>query len=129
MHWAAPLIGAPYEAGACGPSSFDCIGLVRFYFRHRHGIELPDYLLHSGSARQLYRFIRATGWRCVAGPEQADDVLTMTGLAGKHVGVVVGTVEGLRLLHAVGSDKRGQVVAQHLRPLPGYMDIRIWRRA
>ena len=40
MHWAAHLIGAPYEAGACGPTSFDCIGLVRHYFKARHGVAL-----------------------------------------------------------------------------------------
>jgi len=29
-HWAADLVGKPWEPGASGPDSFDCWGLVRY---------------------------------------------------------------------------------------------------
>jgi cell wall-associated NlpC family hydrolase len=128
-HWAWSLIGMPYKAGACGPQEFDCIGLVRYCFKTRHNIELPDYLLHKGSSLQLYRFIKATGWRVVNGRSEEDDVLTMDGLTGKHVGVIVNTNEGPKLLHAVGSESRGQVVCQPVPTLIGYKNMRTWRRA
>ncbi len=122
------LVGRPYKAGACGPDAFDCIGLVRFWFKQQHGKELPPYTLEM-SARDLLRFTRATGWKPVEGRALVDDVVTMTGLEGKHVGVMVATSEGAMLLHAVGSEARGQVVLQPLWSLVGYREIQPWRQA
>ena len=38
-------IGAPWEAGATGPNTFDCWGLVRHWYMTRLGIELPLFPL------------------------------------------------------------------------------------
>ena len=128
-HWAYNLIGAPYMAGASGPDAFDCIGLVRYYFRNRHGIELPDYRLLEHTPKDLYRFVRSTGWKRVQARPQEDDVVTMDGFDGKHVGVMIRCSEGLSLLHAVGKGNRGSVVRQHLGLLLGYKNFETWRRA
>lgn len=127
-HWAYHLIGKPYRAGSSGPDEFDCIGLVRYYFRQRHGVELPDYRLEEGSPKELWRFVRSTGWRRVDQPPAEDDVVTMDGLDGRHVGVMIRCSEGLSLLHAVGKGDRGQVVRQHLGLLLGYRNFQTWRR-
>lgn len=126
MHWSAPLIGKPYEAGASGPESFDCIGLVRYYFRARHSIELPDYKIEEGFAA-LLAFARATGWRPVEGLQQEDDLMLMDGLEGKHVGVVIYANQALGLLHAQGNNKKGSVVWQPLSTLNLYRNFESWR--
>lgn len=127
MHWAAHLIGAPYEAGACGPTSFDCIGLVRHYFKARHGVALPDYQLAGGTPEGLHAFVRATKWQRVTGEPQDEDIVTMESFVGKHVGVALRTDEGIGLLHAVGTDNRGSVVWQPLNTLVGYRNLEAWR--
>lgn len=127
-HWAYHLIGKPYQAGASGPDSFDCIGLVRYYFKLRHGLDLPDYQVGNDTA-DLLRFTRATGWRRAGADRQDEDLVTMTGLAGRHIGVTVATDEGLGLLHAIGNNRLGQVVWQPFETLVGYRNLETWRRA
>lgn len=128
-HWAASLIGKPYRAGAVGPDAFDCIGLVRYYFRTQHNLELPDYSLLEPSPEDLLRFTRATGWRRAEGAAQDQDLLLMSGLEGRHIGLVLQSSDGLGLLHATGNNQRGQVVWQPLDTLFGYRNLEIWRRA
>lgn len=125
--WAASLIGAPYRSGAVGPDEFDCIGLVRYYFKHRHGIELPDYNLAKGSRQELLAFVKATRWRRAAGPAQHEDIITMENFVGRHVGVALKTCEGLGLLHAQGNDLKGSVVWQPLNSLVAYRKLELWR--
>lgn len=127
MHWAAPLIGKPYKLGACGPDAFDCIGLVRYYFLHRHGLALPDYQLVADGSAELLAFIRATRWRRVQGEVQDEDVVTMENFQGKHIGIAIETCEGLGLLHAVGTDQRGSVLWQPMASLVVYRNKQAWR--
>lgn len=127
-HWAADLIGKPYQAGATGPDAFDCLGLVRHYFRARHRLELPDYRLETSTTEELHRFTRATGWRRCEGKPQEEDLLLMVGIEGRHVGVVTATSEGLGLLHATGNGDRGQVVWQPLSTLFAYRHLEVWRK-
>jgi cell wall-associated NlpC family hydrolase len=124
-NWAAHLVGAPYRTGADGPEEFDCVGLVRHYFRARHGLDLPDY--HLTDREGLLQFVRATGWARTRARPQHDDVAVMDGPTGRHTGVLVESSEGLGLLHAVGTDRQGQVVWQPLDSLIGYRNIEIWR--
>lgn len=126
-HWAAPLIGAPYKAGASGPCEFDCIGLVRYYFRERHGLELPDYDLAGGTTAELAAFVRATRARRVGSDLQDEDIVTMENFQGRHVGVAVRTSEGLGLLHAVGNNTKGSVVWQPMHTLVCYRNKQAWR--
>jgi cell wall-associated NlpC family hydrolase len=124
-NWAAHLVGAPYKAGAAGPESFDCIGLVRYYFRTRHGLELPDY--HLTDREGLMQFVRATGWARTENRPRHEDVAVMDGPDGRHTGVLVESSEGLGILHAVGVSNKGSVVWQPLNTLVGYRNIEIWR--
>lgn len=127
MNWAAPLIGLPYKQGASGPDAFDCVGLVRYYFRERHGVVLPGYELGEGPER-LAGFIRATGWRPVKSDPAEDDVMVMVGFEGPHVGVLVQCSLGLGLLHAQGNNAKGQVLWQPLDTLVTYTNKQLWRR-
>jgi cell wall-associated NlpC family hydrolase len=127
-HWAYDLVGAPYCAHARGPDKFDCVGLVHYYFKHRHGIELPLYTLES-SMTELLRFARGTGFRRVDGPAQDDDIMLCKNLIGRHVGVVVKTEEGLGLLHAEGNNERGSVIWQPLSSLIAYREKELWRHS
>lgn len=126
-HWATHLIGKPYQAGAAGPEAFDCLGLVRYYFLHRHGLSLPDYHLMTGTVAELRSFVRATRWRRVSGAVQDEDILTMENFQGRHIGVALKTCEGIGLLHAIGTDQSGSVVWQPLSTLMGYRNKQAWR--
>jgi hypothetical protein len=127
-NWAAPLIGAPYKSGAAGPEAFDCVGLVRYYFRERHGLDLPEYSL-GDPGEKLWGFVKATGWRPVSDEPAENDVVTMLGFEGPHVGVMVQCSLGLGLLHAQGNDRLGQVVWQPLNTLFGYTKVQCWRHS
>lgn len=41
--WIGDLLGKPWVRGANGPDAFDCLGLVKFVYKERKGIELPSY--------------------------------------------------------------------------------------
>lgn len=127
MHWAAHLIGKPYKAGACGPDSFDCFGLVRYYFEQRHGISLPAWQVGQLGVGQVARAARMAGWRRVVGAPQGEDVLLMENFLGRHVGIVTTCSEGLGLLHAVGAGDRGAVIWQPLPELHSYKKFQTWR--
>lgn len=128
-HWAAHLINKPYCAGGKGPDAFDCVGLVRYYFKQRMGVDLPDYDVVGGTDRQLKEFIKATSWRRVDAEPQEHDLMTMENFTGRHVGVVVNTSDGLGLLHAVGNDRIGSVIWQPLDTLILYQRKEVWRNS
>jgi cell wall-associated NlpC family hydrolase len=127
MHWARPLIGKPYKAGAAGPDAFDCLGLVRYYLQTVKGRDLPAYSLGDADPAGILAFTRAAGWRRVAGEPQNEDLLLMDNVLGRHIGVVVKTCEGLGLLHAAGSEGAGSVVWQPLHTLVAYRNKAAWR--
>ena len=126
-HWAAHLVGKPYKAGASGPDEFDCIGLVRYYFKEHLGVVLPDYQVVGGTSAELGAFIKATAWHKVSGEARDSDVMTMQNYIGRHVGVVVRSSEGLGLLHAQGNDQSGSVIWQPLSTLTMYQKREVWR--
>jgi cell wall-associated NlpC family hydrolase len=135
LHWAAPLIGRPW-----GPDPDDnCWGLVRLYFRRRHGLELPLVATgdsdEDGDARtaSIKRAAQTSGWRPVDPPPRADDVVLMWGPTGRHVGVMIEANRRLGVLHAHGCMRDGQptgaVVFQTLRDATegGYGRFEFWR--
>lgn len=139
-HWAAPLIGLPWEPGAQGPNAFDCWGLVRHVFRIRYGIDMPQVQVgdfaEGDNVAALKRAAAVSGWKRIeAGAPQDGDVVLMQGPVGRHVGVMIASIRGLRLLHADGHmTARGPVGSVVAVPLDdakagGYGQVEIWRLA
>lgn len=52
---ASLVIGKPYEYGAKGPDSFDCMGLVQWWFLNHHGIELGDFPRLENRSRSMFQ--------------------------------------------------------------------------
>ena len=130
MHWAAELIGRPYKRGGDGPDAYDCWGMVRHVFRVHHGIEMPPVAVADDSADNVAAIKRAavaSGWRPAEGEPQADDIVLMRGIDGRHVGVMVAADGALGLLHAV--DGAG-VCFQALRDVAasGFSSFEAWQR-
>ncbi len=134
-HWAAPLIGKPWAPNATGPDAFDCWGLVRHVFVVRHGIDMPEVAVGGeDNVQAICAAAHVSGWRPVTDGPQADDIVLMRGLRGRHVGVMVQASARLRLLHAAGHMSGlgpvGCVVAQSINEAiaDGYHHHEFWRR-
>jgi len=123
MHWAEELIGRPWQAGGRGPDAFDCWGLVRFCWRERFGIEVPEIPVDAADLRRVLDAFRdhpeRRRWRLVAEPREGDAVLMRQSRHPVHVGLWL-DVDGGGVLHAA----RGIGVAfQNTRDL----DLQGWR--
>lgn len=140
-HWAAPLIGRPWRAGAEGPDAFDCRGLVRYVWLTQRGIDVPP--LAREICEDAHAIIVAAlnhGWSPIGrGPAVRPrewDIVMMTSLRGPHVGVMVQADMRLGLLHCVGGVgddgvERGEVIFnQRLEDAAvlGFGRFEIWRR-
>jgi len=125
QHWAACLIGKPWERGACGPDAFDCWGLVRHVLATAHGLDVPV------TAADVPGAARALGWIAVPSiaPLAGGDVVLMRNAQGeRHVGIVVQAGSTVGVLHAV----RGTGVRfDTLQALPAqqFHSIELWRHA
>lgn len=103
--WHAPLIGREFAHG-----TLDCYTLIRDYYAHELGIELPDFERPDGwwetpgaPGSNLYRDnFAAAGFHLVGGRPQAHDVLLMRVAArvDNHAAVFVG--DGTILHHLYG---------------------------
>lgn len=130
MHWAADLIGVPYERGAVGPHSFDCWGLVRHVFSRRYSIDMPAVAVDDDSADNVHAIKRAaitSGWRPAhdEAPRDGDIALMRNLLGERHVGVMVDADQVLGLLHAVQG--RGVCFEPMAHVRIGFRDIELWR--
>ena len=131
-HWASALIGQPWTP------EHDCWYLVRKVFAERYGIKLPPVRVGDlGDVQNVAAIKQASqdsGWRPQEGEPADGDIVLMRGMDGaRHVGVLVDTEHGLRLLHSVGHmtarGPSGSVVAQRLRDVEHeYTEIELWRR-
>jgi cell wall-associated NlpC family hydrolase len=132
MHWAASLIGKPYAAAGepdDGPHAFTCWGLVRYVFRTRHGIAMPEVAVgDAGNEPALRRAAIVSGWRPVEGPPAADDIVLMRAVTGlRHVGLRVLANGHLGVLHAL--EGQGVKFSHDAEvDLMGYSDLEHWRR-
>jgi cell wall-associated NlpC family hydrolase len=119
-HWAAPLIGKPWQAGQDGPHAFDCRGLVRHVYRTRLGRDVTALAPElQGDAKATIAAAHSDGLRPVAAPAREYDIAVMAGAEGPHVGVFVADGTRLLLLHAPtvrlpDGTLRGEVVAEPL---------------
>lgn len=111
-HWALALLGKPWRAGANGPDAFDCWGLVRYVFAEQKGIHFPE-VNEPDNRGVILGIAREHGFRRVQECQGWDIVIFDRPGDGKHVGVVLSVTDGLRFLHAPGSESQaGYVVAQ-----------------
>lgn len=137
-HWARALLGKPWSRDGEGPDKFSCWGLVRTVYRERYGIELPAVGSGDLAALSASEALKAdaSGWRAVAPHEAAEgDLVMMDRLDGeRHVGVIVSSSAGLRVLHAEGHVQRGREVGSvSVEPLAemvarGALYVELWRR-
>lgn len=137
-HWAAPLVGKPWSPNGQGPDDFSCWGLVRWVFREQEGIAMPELQVGVSEADNVAALAEAahgSGWRPVFGEAAERDIVVMRDHRGRHVGVMVGTAHGLRLLHSDGWQDEdgkchGSVIAQPLIDAlrRGFRGVELWRK-
>lgn len=115
MHWAADLIGRRWKP------TFDCRALVRECIARRALPPLPEV-----------EEVHASPWRVVE-DGQADDLITMNGPRGLHVGFMTQANGRLGVLHANGYESAtgpvGMVQFQSLAEATadGYGRFKFWR--
>jgi cell wall-associated NlpC family hydrolase len=115
-HWSAQYVGRAWS------EDFDCWALVRVV-----------QALHFGRRLPFNPQVEVPGWRTVAGPAIEGDVITMQGVKGPHIGVMV---DAHRVLHNVGGpDDNGaphgavQIDDAAALSAQGYGRLRLWRPA
>lgn len=133
-HWAAEHIGKPYRRGAHGPDAFSCWGWVRFVFKTRYGIDMPNVNVERvGDEREnniaaIKKAARLSGWAPVSHVAPADgDIVLMESIEGRHVGVMASVDGFVRLLHSVNPIG---VISQTLHDahIGGFWGFEFWRR-
>lgn len=131
-HWAIKYIGRPWKPGGCWL-------LLQDIFRERHAVAMPD--VHLGELGEvenvaaIKQAAQSSGWRRAEGEPQADDIVLMADVLGaRHVGYMIDTLRGLRLLHADGHmTDHGPVgsvvcVSLHEATAEGYGQFELWRK-
>ena len=131
-HWAAGLIGLPWQRGATGPREYDCWGLVRHVQRVRFAREMPA--LSIGTATNwtgIRAMINRTAWGLAEGLQREGDVVTMKGSDGPHVGVVIEADGQPVMLHCIGTEgsNGGGVIVTDISEISllGFARVEIWR--
>lgn len=96
----------PFETGAYGPDKFDCYGLVWHVNKEHFGIELPrfddaDYTLNRLNALIEGQALSDDWHKLSSGeaPTPGDAVVMRRAGESYHVGVLILTEEGPRILH------------------------------
>ena len=97
------LIGRPWEAGAEGPATFDCYGLLRHIYKSRLGIELKRFpgIVEAPletRCRAVIEYAAEDTWTKLARPEDLCAVGMSNNRLVHHVGVWLSAEGGV--LHA-----------------------------
>lgn len=115
-HWANDYVGRPWVAGARGPESFDCWGLLCDVYAKHYGIILEHYAhVDPKDTRTVARLLASATdgaplWTPLEKPADGCAVAMSTGRAFHHVGVWL-DLDGGIILHAMD---RLNVLAQSL---------------
>lgn len=94
----------PYEAGAQGPGSYDCMGFFRMIQRDHFGIAVPPVLVEESSDIRVIRDLFNRGeygvWHAQKKPVHGDMVIVSRPL---HIGVWL-DIDGGGVMHCVRGD-------------------------
>ena len=101
-HWAISYIGLPWEAGAQGPSSYDCWGFFRKVQAQHFGIDVPlviapDYDDPTVLVSLFRTHEENQRWACVTQPRHGDAVIIHKPF---HIGIWL-DVDGGGVLHCM----------------------------
>ncbi len=103
-HFANKYIGRPWVAGAQGPDSFDCWGLVRFVLLHEYGYNVPPVNINPNNLRDVLSAFHADlafqAFVEVDKPQDGDVVLMRQAKNPVHAGIWL-DVDGGGVLHCV----------------------------
>lgn len=116
--WVGDIIGKPYEVGARGPSSFDCWGVVRYFYWQHFKISLPMYKNENPfDTKRVGELMteaeHSSDWHETDTPKHGDVVAMSRSTVLHHVGVWLDFDGGL-CLHALDGQA---VVAQNKQRL------------
>lgn len=116
--WVARMIGCRYEIGARGPSSFDCWGVVRYFYWLNYRISLPIYqnvnpLDTKQVSNEMISAENSDVWQEVDIPEHGSLVAMSRSNVFHHVGIWL-DIDGGLCLHALDGQS---VVAQNMQRL------------
>lgn len=89
-------LGDHWRAGAMGPGSFDCSGLVIYAYRKAGDGRVLRYG-HLRSARSLYAYFRAHGKASRSNPKLGDLVIWGGGV---HIGIYIGNGKAISTLNS-----------------------------
>jgi cell wall-associated NlpC family hydrolase len=104
---ASKYVGKPWVAGASGPDTFDCWGVVRHWYQAKFGQTLPDFKSHTIDFIDLARKFRyeekGSDWLELHHPVTDCIVALGKGKQVTHCGVYIG--DNL-VLHSSQESKR-----------------------
>ena len=116
--FATLVIGKPYTNGGRGPDTFDCGGLVHFFYKKVYGIDLGSFIgLDAGDVKVSSKLFEGAAeseqWEYLKEPQDGCVVALSKSRRFHHVGVWIPTDGGL-VLHAF---EGASVVANSVRRL------------
>tara|TARA_R110000737_G_scaffold344195_1_gene371077 strand:- start:350 stop:757 length:408 start_codon:yes stop_codon:yes gene_type:complete len=130
-HWATDFLGKSWEAGARGPETFDCFGLLSEVYRIYFCEILPVYPFNPqdvvGISRTILTESRGNDWTAVNKPQEFDAVGMGKKNSIHHVGIWT-NADGGKIVHA--SDGKS-VMIQSIAELTrlGFGRIEFYRHA
>ena len=102
----ADVLLKPYEFNAAGPDSFDCWGLVRYWYLNNYGIELDSFNYQPGQFAAISKEIDSVrdhvAWTKLDQPEDGCIVAMSRSKVLHHVGIWVEQYKSC--VHAMGLD-------------------------
>lgn len=102
-HWATDFLGKTWEAGARGPETFDCFGLLSEVYRIYFGEILPTYPINPNDVIGISRIIstesKGGDWFQVKEPKEFDAVGMGKKNSIHHVGIWT-SADGGKIVHA-----------------------------
>ena len=109
-------IGTKWEADGVGPGSFNCWTMVRHYYKHVLGVELPEQVVDVNCIKAVTKLAQSESenlsvWEELKTPVEGAIVLMGAGRTMGHVGVIA--TRDLQVLHCSHSAGRSNLQSLH----------------